>query len=243
MIEKKLLAEKMKSLVDLVSMLRGPGGCPWDARQDDSSIKKYLLEEAYEVADAIERGKTKEICLELGDLLFQILFLADLAAERGEFNLIDVIEGVTAKMIRRHPHVFGSESVSGAEEVVTNWDRIKLAEKNGKGDHKSILSDVPPGLPALLRAHTLQQRAERQLGRPTDEVGCWGHVREAFSRLEDAVKASDGDGPVEGPVGDLLFAVSALCRGFGYNAEEILQNTNRRFVDDFEMQSTSGDMC
>ncbi|MFO8089138.1 MAG: nucleoside triphosphate pyrophosphohydrolase [Desulfatiglandaceae bacterium] len=240
MIEKELLAEKMKSLVDLVSTLRGPGGCPWDARQDDSSIKKYLLEEAYEVVDAIERGEAEEVCLELGDLLFQILFLAELAAERGEFDLFDVIEGVTAKMIRRHPHVFGSESVSGAEEVVTNWDRIKLAEKNGKGDGKSILSDVPKGLPALLRAHSLQQRAERHRGQPVEADGCWGSVLDAFSRLEDAVKASDNVS-VEGPAGGLLFAVSAFCRRLGYNAEEILQKTNRRFVEDFELESSSGD--
>jgi MazG family protein len=239
MIEKELLAEKMKSLVDLVSTLRGPGGCPWDARQDDTSIKKYLLEEAYEVVDAIERENPEEVCLELGDLLFQIVFLAELAAERGEFDLTDVIECVTAKMIRRHPHVFGSESVSGAEEVVANWDKIKLAEKNGKGDHKSILSDVPAGLPALMRAHTLQQRAERHQGRREDVDGCWGSVREAFSRLEDAVNVSD-DGSVEGPAGGLLFAVSALCRRLGYNAEDVLQKTNRRFVEDFEMKSSPG---
>lgn len=241
MIEKELLADKMKSVVDLVSTLRGPGGCPWDARQDDSSIKKYLLEEAYEVVDAIEREKPEEVCLELGDLLFQILFLAELAAERGEFDLLDVIEGVTAKMIRRHPHVFGSESVSGAEEVVKNWDKIKLAEKNGKGGNKSILSGVPLGLPALLRAHTLQQRAERHEDRRENVDGCWGLVLDAFSRLEDAVKASDDDCSVEDSAGGLLFAVSALCRRLGYNAEEILQKTNRRFVEDFEMKSSSND--
>jgi len=240
MIEKELLAEKVKSLVDLVSTLRAPGGCPWDARQDDSSIKKYLLEEAYEVVDAIEREEPEEVCLELGDLLFQIIFLAELADERGEFNLLDVIEGVTAKMIRRHPHVFGSESVSGPEEVVTNWDKIKLSEKNGKGDDKSILSDVPPGLPALLRAHALQQRAERHQERREDVDGCWESVLDAFLRLEDAVKASD-NGSVEKPLGGLLFAVSALCRRLGYNAEETLQKTNRRFVEEFEMKSSSGD--
>jgi MazG family protein len=242
MIEKELLSAKVKSLVDLVSRLRGHGGCPWDARQDDSSIKKYLLEEAYEVADAIERGEPDEVRLELGDLLFQILFLADLASERGEFDLLDVIEGVTAKMIRRHPHVFGSETVSGAEEVLANWDRIKLAEKNGKGDHTSVLSDVPLGLPALLRAHALQQRAERHRGRAAEADGCWGSVLSAFARLEHAVKASE-DGAVEGPAGDLLFAVAALCRRHGYNAEEILQRTNRRFVEGFETKSPSGRKC
>ena len=115
--EKKELAEKIQALVDLVARLRGPGGCPWDARQKDRSISSYLLEEAYEVVDAVDLVNPAEVLTELGDLLFQILFLVDLASEREEFDLTDVIDGITAKMIRRHPHVFGGASVEGPEEV------------------------------------------------------------------------------------------------------------------------------
>jgi MazG family protein len=240
MIEKSRLAQKMESLVDLVARLRGPGGCPWDARQDDSSIKGYLIEEAYEVADAVDRGRPQDVRLELGDLLFQILFLADLASERGEFDLVDVVDGVSAKMIHRHPHVFGSASVSGPEEVVVNWDKIKQAEKSSRGDETSILKDVPGGLPALFRAYRIQQRAERYRMDTAATAGCWEAVLAAFRRLEDAVSFTNS-AAVEGPAGDLLFAMVALCRRFGLNAEEILQKTNRCFVENFETQPAAED--
>ena len=233
-------AEKIHTLVNLVARLRGPGGCPWDARQNDWSIKSYLLEEAYEVADAVERGNPDEVRMELGDLLFQILFLAELASERGEFDLMEVAEGITAKMIRRHPHVFGDASVSGPEDVVENWDRIKQAEKDRRGDETSMLRDVPSGLPALLRAHRLQQRAERRPGATPEACDCWDPVLDAFLRLQRAMETPTAS-VVEDPAGELLFALVALCRRFGLNAEEILQRANRRFVEGVEIQPAADD--
>ena len=240
MVEKRPLAEAMKSLVDLVARLRGPGGCPWDARQDEFSIKNYLLEEAYEVVDAIDRGVPDQVRLELGDLLFQIVFLSDLASERGEFDLADVVDGITEKMTRRHPHVFGSTSVSCAEEVVENWEKIKRAEKDGRGDRTTTLDDVPSGLPALLRAHRLQQRAAgRPAGTPGDN-GSWRAVLGAFRRLEDVMETGDQE-LVEEHAGRLFFAMVALCRRFRLNSEEVLQKANRRFIEDLQPRPAEED--
>ena len=128
------LSGALLALVELVARLRGPGGCPWDAKQTDETLKIYLLEEAYEVLDAVERSSPRQVCQELGDLLFQILFLAHLAEERQEFDLVDVLETIREKMIRRHPHVFGDVAVETAEDVAENWAEIKRNEKEGKGE-------------------------------------------------------------------------------------------------------------
>ena len=122
------LTEAVKALVQLVDRLRGPGGCPWDAKQTDSSIKVYLIEEAYEVLDALEKSIPEEVCMELGDLLFHVVFLAKLAEERNEFDFVEVVEKITEKMVRRHPHVFGDVRVDNAEDVAYNWARIKRNE-------------------------------------------------------------------------------------------------------------------
>lgn len=243
MMEKKDLTEKFHFLAGLVARLRGPGGCPWDAKQSDLSIKSHMLEEAYELADAVERGDPDEVRLELGDLLFQILFLTELASERGQFDLRDVIDGITAKMIRRHPHVFGSASVSCAEEVVDNWNKIKRAEKDGRGDQTSILRDVPRGLPALLRAHRLQQRAETGDDTPMGRGECWDSVSRAFLKLRRAVETVEPpvpEGTVEDVAGELLFAMAGLCRRLNLNAEEILQRANGRFIEGLETRLSTG---
>ncbi|MBL6978842.1 MAG: MazG family protein, partial [Desulfobacteraceae bacterium] len=152
-------ADAIRSLVKLVARLRGPGGCPWDAEQTDDTIKIYLLEEAYEVLDALEGVSPREVCSELGDLLFQILFLAQLASERGEFDFNEVVEGITEKMTRRHPHVFGDTRVDGAEDVASNWVKIKRKETGRPKSTSFLLQSVPSDLPALLRAHRLSERA------------------------------------------------------------------------------------
>lgn len=234
---KERLFEAISTLSDLVLRLRGPHGCPWDAGQTDSTIKMYLLEEAYEVIDAIEKGSPDDVCEELGDLLFQVLFLAVLAEERGEFDLIEVMERITRKMIHRHPHVFGAVKVNGPADVSRNWAKIKKEEKGRSWSASSGLEDVPSSLPALLRAHRLRERASKvefdRKGR--DEV--WKEVREIFEKLSDALKAEDQE-EIGEETGHLLLSIANFARHWGLNAETLLRDANREFIERFiEMEA------
>ena len=154
-------ADVFTALWALVEKLRGPGGCPWDAKQTAPSIKTYLLEEAYEVADAVERESPDEVCHELGDLLFQVLFMAGIYKDRGDFDLHEVLETIRTKMVRRHPHVFGPVEVNSAEEVAANWEKIKKEELGLSENARWPLEKVPENLPALLRAYRLIERAAK----------------------------------------------------------------------------------
>jgi len=227
------LSKAFLALNALVARLRGPGGCPWDARQTYESIKTYLLEEAYEVLDAIEQGSPEDLCQEMGDLMFQLLFLAGIAEDQGQFDLLDVIEAITEKMIRRHPHVFEGKKVDGPEEVAENWEEIKKRENGSAEAPSSFLKRVPSNSPALLRAHRLSDRASRI--RPdafrTEEI--WPKVEEGFERLREAVLQGDGGGVGE-KAGDLLFALVNLARSWDLNAEHLLRASNRRFIERFE---------
>jgi MazG family protein len=223
------LPKAIEALVSLVARLRGPGGCPWDAKQTDSSIKIYLLEEAYEVLEAIEKSSSQEVCMELGDLLFQILFLAQIAAERNEFDFIEVVERITEKMIHRHPHVFGEVRVDGAEDVAHNWAEIKKKEKGALNDSISQLEGIPTNLPALLRAHRLIERASRANldWADTDEI--WGKVEAQFKKLKMAVTSKERDLVAE-QMGQLLFDLVNLGRRWGLNAEDLLRLANQKFL-------------
>ncbi|RJR42191.1 MAG: nucleoside triphosphate pyrophosphohydrolase [Desulfobacteraceae bacterium] len=221
-------------LVELVARLRGPGGCPWDAKQTFGSVRMYLLEEAYEVLDAIERGEPREICQELGDLLFQILFLSHMGEESGGFDLVEVMTGIHEKMVRRHPHIFASTTVKDAEEVSLNWARIKKDEKKELQGNGSCIGSVPSGLPALLRAHRLTERASKAGG--TSEV----EHRELVDRIHKCLREI---GVLEQPrdrdlirrkMGDLLFGMADLSRKMGFNAEDLLRDANQRFSDRFQ---------
>jgi len=236
------LSRAIVDLVKLVERLRGPGGCPWDAEQTEATIKIYLLEEAYEVLEAIEKSSSPDVCLELGDLLFQVLFLARLAEERSEFDFIEIIEKITEKMIRRHPHVFGEVRVETAEDVAFNWAQIKRAEK-GALQAASSLKSVPANLPALLRAHRLCERAFRE-GFDSLHVGAaglappntgqiWDRVQERFEKLRDALAEKDKD-LVGEVMGDLLFDIAGLARVWRLNAEDVLRLANERFLERFE---------
>jgi tetrapyrrole methylase family protein/MazG family protein len=224
-------AEVFTALWSLVERLRGPGGCPWDAKQTAESIKTYVLEEAYEVADAVERKSPEDVCDELGDLLFQVLFMASIYKGSGDFDLHEVLENIHKKMVRRHPHVFGPAEVNSAEEVAANWEKIKKEELGLSEDARWPLEKVPENLPALLRAHRLIERAVKHclLG-PGDEER-WGEVEDIGGALREAVLAGDRQ-RIATTVGELLFRLVALARTWGLNAEDLLREKNRRFIED-----------
>lgn len=233
------LSRAFSALDTLITRLRGPGGCPWDARQTYETIKTYLLEETYEVLEAIEQGSPEDLCQEMGDLLFQLLFLAGIAEDRGEFSLVEVIESITEKMIRRHPHVFGGKRVDSPDEVAANWDEIKKRENGPAAAPASFLRRVPSNSPALLRAHRLGERASRARPQPSGPVKAWSPVEEGFERLRDAVLQGDAEGVGE-KAGDLLFALVNLSRSWGLNAEHLLRAANERFIDRFEEMEEAG---
>ena len=227
--DKDDLSRSLIDLYDLILRLRGPDGCPWDARQTDSSIKMYLLEEAYEVLDSIERESPDDVCQELGDLLFQIIFLARLAEEREEFDLKDVMERIRDKMINRHPHVFGQVQVNGPDQVAENWAEIKKKEKGATENYLSLLHSIPTNLPALLMAHRLSERASSMgIDRPNSEE-IWDGVEEEFEGLRKAILIGNKKRSGE-KIGDLLFNLVELARDLGLNAEHLLRHNRQNFI-------------
>jgi tetrapyrrole methylase family protein/MazG family protein len=218
-------------LVRIMERLRGPGGCPWDREQTRQSIKPYVIEEAYEVAEAIEDDNTDELRTELGDLLLQIVFHAEMAREEGLFTIEDVIGAITEKMIRRHPHVFGDTAVKDSAEVLRNWARIK-AEERKDHDDRSHVAGVPRAMPALLRAHRLSEKASR-VGFDWDSASeVLEKVHEEVAELQAAVELGDPTA-VEAELGDVLFALTSLGRHLDMQAEDALQRANDRFIRRF----------
>jgi tetrapyrrole methylase family protein/MazG family protein len=227
------LSKALLALRDLVFRLRGTDGCPWDILQTDATIKMYLLEEAYEVLDAIERGEPADVCQELGDLLFQIIFLVSLAEERGEFNLIEVVEQIAEKMRYRHPHVFGEVKVGSAEEVAYNWQKLKKEEKKQPESLLAQLRGLPLDLPGLLRAHRLTERASRASLRGSVVEVEWDEVERHFRELKKAISTSDKEW-IGQQMGEILFALASLARDQGLNAESLLRQTNQKFIQRVE---------
>ena len=227
---KDQLTKALSALSDLVSRLRGPEGCPWDREQTDSSIKMYLLEEAYEVLDAIENGSPEGVCEELGDLLFQIIFLASLAEVRGEFDLTEVMEKIASKMIRRHPHVFGDVQVKNPAEVSKNWEEIKKTEKGASDTVTPLLERVPIDLPALMRAQRLSERALQSNIVQKNEASPWEQAQAEFDDLQGAIAEEDKE-RIRILVGDLLFSLANLARHLGFNAEDALRGANKKFIE------------
>ena len=212
--------------------LRAPDGCPWDAKQTHLTLRPYLLEEAYETVDAIERGDPAELAEELGDLLLQVILHAQVAAEDGAFDLTDVYRSIAAKIVRRHPHVFGGLEVDGVEQVLANWETIKAGERaeRGKGEAAGAFSGVARALPALPASREIQERASA-LGWDWDTIdGVWEKVAEELAELREA------DGPAEQlhEVGDLLFALVNLARWMKLDPEEALRTANRRWIERYE---------
>jgi len=225
----KFRMDCLKNLEDLVRTLRGPDGCPWDRAQDISDMKQYLLEECYEVLDAIDRSPPAKLKEELGDLLFHIVFIAQMAEEKGQFRLQDVIRGIHDKMVRRHPHVFGSASAEDPDAVRKNWWKIKQAEGS---THLSHLEGIPQHLPALQRAYRLGQRAS-QAGLDWPEPrAVLAKVREEMDELEGAL-GSGSALQIREELGDALFSLANLARLLKENPEEMLQQSNRKFLNRF----------
>jgi MazG family protein len=193
----------------------------------------YLLEEAYEALEAIEKEQPGEICQELGDLLFQILFLSYMGEEKGEFDLLEVMTGIHEKMIRRHPHVFGSTTVQDAEEVSLNWAKIKKGEKKENRESASPLESIPAALPALLRAHRLTERASKAGLIEVEDEALLNRIGDSIRSLEGPEQAKDLD-LVRDRMGDLLLDIANLARAKGFNAEDLLRGANQRFYDRFQ---------
>ena len=226
--------ESMERLLGVMRKLRAPDGCPWDQEQTHESLKSDLIEEAYEVLDAIESGNSSDLEEELGDLLLQVVFHSQISTEDGHFCFSDVADGISDKLVRRHPHVFGDLQVSDSKEVLQNWDAIKKSEKQGDDEQPaSIVSGIPKHLPALQKAHQIQKRAAR--------AGFdWEHIDDVFEKLHeeiDEVKEAisrNHEDDIREELGDLLFSVVNVSRFLGHNPEELLNLNIRKFVKRFQ---------
>jgi len=234
-------AEAFRQFVDVVKALRTPGtGCPWDLEQTHATLRPYLLEEACEVIDAIDAGDDAALREELGDLLLQVVLHGQLADDRAAFSVTEVVRGITEKMVRRHPHVFGPARVRGSEEVLRNWERIKAEEKREAGRPPSPsagLEGVPRSLPALLRAQRLLEKAAKAGFAGPSLEGVLGQVREKLAGLEDAIEGrerpDEPPSPPQQELGDLLFNLCQLARRLGLSAEDSLRATSGRFIEQF----------
>ena len=234
-------ARAIIALTDVMARLRSPdGGCPWDLEQNFRTIAPYTIEEAYEVADAIERDDMASLKDELGDLLFQAVFHARMAEEAGLFDFAAVAQGIADKMVRRHPHVFGDADMRDADEQTAAWEEQKAAERAEKG-HRSLLDDVPTGLPGLTRAVKLQRRAARVGFDWTDAKDVLSKISEETAELAEAIDKKDAD-HIEDEFGDLLFVLANLSRHLNVDPEAALRRTNEKFIRRFRyIEDTLGD--
>jgi tetrapyrrole methylase family protein/MazG family protein len=223
----KSAGEAFEELVALMARLRAPGGCPWDREQTHESIKPYLIEEAYEVVEAIDGGDPEELRKELGDLLLQVVFHAQMAQEAGRFDVAGVARAICDKLRHRHPHVFGDLEVKDAAEVLQNWGRLKAAEK-APSDDRSAIAGVPRGMPALLRAARLGEKAAGVGFDWTDAAAAMDKVREEIAELEEALQGGAQDA-IDAELGDLLFAVTNVARHAGIDPESALARAADRF--------------
>lgn len=223
-------------LVHIVDRLLGPGGCPWDQAQTHESLKRHLLEEAYEVLDAIDSGVAEKLKEELGDLLLQPIMHAQMEALAGGFDIADVAETINAKLVRRHPHVFGTVDAKDADEVLKNWDRIKQAEK--EGESSSVLEGVPTGMASLLRAFEVSKRAARCGFEWPDVEAVFEKLYEEEAELREAL-AQGVPERIESEIGDLLFTAVNLARWSKVEPEEALRKMLNRFTDRFKSMERS----
>jgi MazG family protein len=233
-------AQAFKQFATVIKRLRTPGtGCPWDLEQTHKTLRPFLVEEAYETLDAIDAGDDQALRDELGDLLLQVVLHAQVADDRGAFSITEVIGGIESKMVRRHPHVFGSTPVQGSEEVVKNWEEIKVAEAADRGHDASpaaALARLPVGLPALQRAQRLGEKAAKRGRVDESPQALLTKARDAFAKLEAAMKAtqpSNEPSELEQELGQLLFDLCQFARCLGVSAEDSLRARNQRFIESF----------
>ncbi len=218
-------------LSDCMTTLLGENGCPWDIKQTHQSIRHNFLEEAHEVVETIDQNDPVHMKEELGDMLLQVFFHCKIAEKNGEFTFEDVVNGITQKLIRRHPHVFGGEKTNDAQEVLKNWEAIKLEEKKREGAEMSIMSKLPPSLPALMRAEKVQEKARRVGFDWQDDTGAWEKIYEELHELKDAVANKTN---VSEELGDVLFSVVNIARLVQVDAETALKNSTDKFVRRFK---------
>lgn len=219
-------------LVKVVEFLRGPDGCPWDKEQTHQSLTRYAIEEAHELAEAIDGGEDRFIQEELGDLLLQVVLHSEIARQDNRFDIHDVIEGISEKMVRRHPHVFADGEAKTSQEVLKNWAEIKAAEK-GQDTDKPLSFDIPVGLPSLLRAQKVGEKTKKVRFDWENAEQCWDKVNEELAELEEVFKDPLQRDRAQEELGDLLFSLAQLARHLDLDSEQALRKTNQRFEERF----------
>ena len=237
-----MTGEKFEKLVEIMATLRGPNGCPWDKQQDFNSLKPMMVEEVYEVLEAIENNDFDGLSEELGDVLLHVVFHAHLGKEAGQFDINTVIQKISDKLIRRHPHVFGTDSASTAEEVIKNWEAIKAQEKAEKlksrtPEQRSLLEGIPSKLPALHEAHQISSRVTRAGFDWPDVEGVFEKLQEEVRELKEVIAEGAGESQhdrLEDEIGDMLFCVVNIARFLKVDSESALKRTNRKFKTRFQ---------
>jgi MazG family protein len=238
--------EQFEKLVEIMATLRGPDGCPWDKQQDFNSLKPMLVEEVYEVLEAIENMDFDGLSEELGDLLLHVVFHAQVAKETGAFDIATVIQKISDKLVRRHPHVFGSESASTPEEVIKNWEAIKAEEKaqklkNRTPEERSLLEGIPSKLPAIHEAHQISSRAARVGFDWPDVDGIFEKLQEEVHELKEVISAAGNETRrerLEDEIGDMLFVIVNIARYLKIDSESALKRANRKFKTRFRYMET-----
>src|SRR5262249_60291451 len=227
---------KFEKLVEIMATLRGPNGCPWDKQQDFNSLKPMLVEEVYEVLEAVEESNFDGLSEELGDLLLHIVFHAQLGKESGQFDINTVLEKISEKLVRRHPHVFGDETASSPEEVIKNWEAIKAQEKAAKlknrtPQQRSLLEGIPSKLPAIHEAHQISSRAARVGFDWPNVEGIFDKLQEEVHELKEVISAGGDEGRrerLEDEIGDMLFVIGNIARYLKIDSESALKRANRK---------------
>lgn len=229
--EQKRSTKNLAEFIDAIARLRAPGGCPWDREQDHKSLKKYLLNEAYELIDAIDSDEPDEICEELGDVLLQVILHAQIASENNLFDIEDVSSKIRDKIIHRHPHVFADVHVNNSKEVVANWEAIKHQEKP---DRTSALDGVPNSAPALMRAENISKKAVAVGFEWPDINMLWDTFYSEIDEFKQAIDSDDKD-KIRGEMGDILFSLVNIARWYKVDPEMALQETNKKFISRFHL--------